>query len=492
MKSARLGYFLFPYNSPTDPTSPAMSTLKQCLHYDPDSPKCLKMHRLVKAFDKNFKTLDKALNAEDWRAVMKLLLGTDDSGTDGFAAKFDAALQEHITRENLELHPQIQVPDGRHTSPRRAVILKALCRAYIRTNQARKGEQWCSALLEMEGHDGDADGVIGYAEALFAREEWEEAVRVLERAFEASGRSDREVSRTCTACVSCKVSDHGLLADPPTVDEGAEALEAITSEGLLQGPRRSARCGPEDDQEGIVSTRTLDLSCASSTHDCSCSRKAVLTAHPDKGGSEAKMATVNEAYEVLSNPGMYSSISLAVLRSLNDAQSYGSASTMATTRTTRWRSRAATRSRVAPSPAISRSSSMASRMEEASSSTTARLATTSTRTRANRYFSLLDSVALVVVDSNSIFPSFLSTLLHVSNSTTRPVPVWLSAAVIHHLPSAIRPSYPSPPLHTFACPSPPLYKSVDPALAVCYRVCACPRTRSWIEPACRLNVGRLV
>jgi len=33
------------------------------------------------------------------------------------------------------------------------------------------------------------------------------------------------------------------------------------------------------------------------------SRRAAKTAHPDKGGSEAKMATVNEAYEVLSNPG---------------------------------------------------------------------------------------------------------------------------------------------------------------------------------------------
>jgi DnaJ family protein C protein 3 len=32
------------------------------------------------------------------------------------------------------------------------------------------------------------------------------------------------------------------------------------------------------------------------------SRKAALAAHPDKGGSEAKMAIVNEAYEVLSNP----------------------------------------------------------------------------------------------------------------------------------------------------------------------------------------------
>ena len=34
-------------------------------------------------------------------------------------------------------------------------------------------------------------------------------------------------------------------------------------------------------------------------------RKAAKTAHPDKGGSEAKMASlsVNEAYEVLSNSG---------------------------------------------------------------------------------------------------------------------------------------------------------------------------------------------
>lgn len=30
-----------------------------------------------------------------------------------------------------------------------------------------------------------------------------------------------------------------------------------------------------------------------------------MKAHPDKGGSEAKMATVNEAYEVLSSPGAY-------------------------------------------------------------------------------------------------------------------------------------------------------------------------------------------
>ena len=33
------------------------------------------------------------------------------------------------------------------------------------------------------------------------------------------------------------------------------------------------------------------------------SRKMAKVMHPDKGGSEEKMAAVNEAYEVLSNPG---------------------------------------------------------------------------------------------------------------------------------------------------------------------------------------------
>ena len=35
---------------------------------------------------------------------------------------------------------------------------------------------------------------------------------------------------------------------------------------------------------------------------CFNSRRAAKSAHPDKGGSEAKMAALNEAYEVLSNP----------------------------------------------------------------------------------------------------------------------------------------------------------------------------------------------
>ncbi|KAI0640609.1 hypothetical protein C8Q79DRAFT_995540 [Trametes meyenii] len=262
MKMARLGYFLFPYSSSTEPLSPALSTLKQCLHYDPDSPKCLSLHRLVKAFDKSFKNLDKLVQKEDWRGVIKLLLGKDETGSDEFMEKFDAALAEHTARDALEVHPQIPIPDGKRASPRRAVMLRSLCRAYVKLNQAKKGDQWCNALLEMEGMENDGDAVIGRSEALMANEEWEEAVRVLERAFEASGRSDREIHQK------------------------------------LQRAQRLLKQSKQKDYYKVLGVaRDADTKTIKKAY-----RKAVMTAHPDKGGSEAKMAAVNEAYEVLNNP----------------------------------------------------------------------------------------------------------------------------------------------------------------------------------------------
>ena len=78
----------------------------------------------------------------------------------------------------------------------RAAILRALCRAQVQLRQARAGEQWCDELLRMAGNEKDIDALLGKGEALLAREEWEEAVRTFERAWEASGGGNREVRLT--------------------------------------------------------------------------------------------------------------------------------------------------------------------------------------------------------------------------------------------------------------------------------------------------------
>jgi hypothetical protein len=65
---------------------------------------------------------------------------------------------------------------------------------------------------------------------------------------------------------------------------------------LMTGLGCPSRRRREDDQKGIVSVaETLSLTP---------SRTAAKTNHPDVGGSEEKMAAINEAYEVLSDSGV--------------------------------------------------------------------------------------------------------------------------------------------------------------------------------------------
>ncbi|EPS99721.1 hypothetical protein FOMPIDRAFT_1147106 [Fomitopsis schrenkii] len=256
MKIFRLSYFLGPY-SPGDTQSTALTTLKQCLHFDPDSSQCLPAHRLVKSLNKSFKKLEKSMEKEDWAAVSDQL-----SGKTGFIASYESALEQHTSRAALGLPPAIPLPSAKRTSPRRAALLKAICRSYMKKNDAGRGERWCNALLEMEGMEDDSDALIVRADALLAKEEWEEAVRVLERAFEASGRSNREIHQR------------------------------------LQKAQRLLKQSRQKDYYKVLGvSRSADAKEIKKAF-----RNAARKAHPDKGGSEAKMAAVNEAYEVLNNP----------------------------------------------------------------------------------------------------------------------------------------------------------------------------------------------
>jgi len=258
MRIFRLSYFLFPYPSSS---SPAMSTLKQCLHYDPDSKRCLPAHRLVKAFDRMFKKLDAALSEEKWKDIIDLLVGSDPSA--GFAAKFDEALTTHTSPEALSLPSNIPIASPKRTSPRRELILRSLCKAYINTKASDKGLRWCEELLAMQGSENDPDGLVGRGEAALKKEEWEEAVRIFEKAFEASGRTNREI--------------HSRL-------QRAQKL-------LKQSKQK-------DYYKVLDVSRDADAKTIKKAF-----RRAAMKAHPDKaGGSEAKMAAVNEAYEVLSKP----------------------------------------------------------------------------------------------------------------------------------------------------------------------------------------------
>lgn len=181
-----MSYYLLP------PNTQALQTLKQCLHFDPDSKPCRTSHRAIKAFDKEFTKLDNLEQSSSWASLLRLIVGAPSTSSDpeppsGFAAKFDAALDD-ATGPSLNLPASIH---PRKVSPRRLRIYSLACKAYLRSNQINKASDWCEETLKID--ENDLDGLLGRAEVKLKAEEWEEAVRAFEKAFEASGRSNQEV-----------------------------------------------------------------------------------------------------------------------------------------------------------------------------------------------------------------------------------------------------------------------------------------------------------
>lgn len=178
VKISNLTYFMLA------PTPQALATVKQCLHYDPDSKHCRNAHRIYRRLDKEQSKLERLVDAQDWRALAKLIVGNKGSG--GLAETFDAALEDGVKHLHL---PTSVVP--KKQSLRRQRIYWAACKAYTMMEQPGKAEVWCDEVLTMDSEDPDA--LEGKAAALMAKEEWEEAVRMLEKAFEVTGRSSRPI-----------------------------------------------------------------------------------------------------------------------------------------------------------------------------------------------------------------------------------------------------------------------------------------------------------
>ena len=237
-----------------EPSTQGLSTIKQCLHFDPDSKPCKAAHKRIKALDKLFTQLEKA--GENHREVIKLVT---QEGT-GLAAKFDNALEEAMAAIDPPL-PKSIVPHK--ISVRRISIYRATCHAFVSNQQPMSGDKWCKAVLIMDANDQDA--LVNAGEMALKKEEWEDAVRFFGRASEASGRSNQDVYQR------------------------------------LQKAQRLLKQSKKKDYYKVLGvSRDADLKTVKKAY-----RKMAIVAHPDKGGSEQKMATVNEAYEVLSNEGAH-------------------------------------------------------------------------------------------------------------------------------------------------------------------------------------------
>lgn len=180
LRLAHLNYYI------TGQTAHAMTALKQCLHHDPDNKECRTAHRLSKAQIKELEKLEKFDQAANPKGVLRLLMGYQD--TIGLIAKFD----EELAKATVHMALPAGVDSTKISEPRK-MLYRAACKAYSRDGQHAKGTTVCEVVLSMDPNDPDA--LMSKGDMALAKEEWEDAVRAYEKAFEASGRASQEVRR---------------------------------------------------------------------------------------------------------------------------------------------------------------------------------------------------------------------------------------------------------------------------------------------------------
>ncbi|GAA5821864.1 hypothetical protein JCM11251_004752 [Rhodosporidiobolus azoricus] len=245
--------------------SDALLPLKRCLSADPDSKTCAKPLKALKKLEKELSRLRNWVDAGRWtEAAVSIAGSSSKEGVLPVVKNLLTAYQQPIGRnakaEESPLPSAERDPTLHIHSPLLQQLTSLLCRSYVQTG-SRKATAACDASLELDQED--TWGLVGKSEALMKAEEYEEAVRVLTAAFEATGRSDR-----------------------------------VVLEKLQKAQRLLKQSKNKDYYKILGVSRDADAKTIKRAY-----RKATLKAHPDKeGGSEEKMAELNQAYEVLSNP----------------------------------------------------------------------------------------------------------------------------------------------------------------------------------------------
>ncbi|WFD22104.1 hypothetical protein MEQU1_000766 [Malassezia equina] len=232
-----------------------LAHLKSCLHNDPDNKACIRAHKQLRKIDKALQKARKFAESDSWSAVSSALKGAKVGGPTIYE-EIQAVLQEGL--DSQVLPAQLQDPAAR------SLLLQEIeglyCQAYVEQNLIRKAMPWCDKLLV---HDpNNVPALIAKGEEKMSQNEFEEAVRIFSQAMEHAPPTDRSV--------------HARILKAQKLLKQAKSKDYYK----VLGVSRDA-----DD-------RTIKKAY----------RRLAREYHPDKGGSQEKMAEINEAFGVLNDP----------------------------------------------------------------------------------------------------------------------------------------------------------------------------------------------
>jgi len=233
-----------------------MEQLRKCLHSDPDSKSCKKLYRRQKTLEKQMTQVNKQLEKKQFASSLKVLLPSGE----------DLGLLQDIKDDVKELREAGTIPDK---SPNDLVarVVERVCEAYHELKKYKKARPFCEEALGY--NENSLFGLLSKAQSHMEGENFEAAIGALNTAREQHPGEQRI---------------NQLLHHAQTELKRSKTKDYYKVLGL-----------PRDADELQIK---------------SAYRKMVKTHHPDKAhkqgitkeDAEKKMAAVNEAYEVLSDP----------------------------------------------------------------------------------------------------------------------------------------------------------------------------------------------
>ncbi|CRG83275.1 DnaJ homolog subfamily C member 7 [Talaromyces islandicus] len=234
----------------------ALAQIRKCLHSDPDSKPCSRLYRKEKQTVKQFDQVNELMKKRKFNNAANILVGDKDES--GLIDDVKEDVKE--ARESNHIHPN--APNQFYDS-----LIETTCEVYRSMNSLKKGSTYCSEALKSNPHS--LHGLLYQAQIQINEDEFEKAVHTLNTAKEHH-------------------QGHG---------EVQEMLRK--AEMLLKRSRQ------KDYYKVLNVNRDADERTIKRSY-----RQLTKIHHPDKAVSqgvtkeeaEKKMAAINEAYEVLSDP----------------------------------------------------------------------------------------------------------------------------------------------------------------------------------------------
>ncbi|OAP58943.1 hypothetical protein AYL99_06240 [Fonsecaea erecta] len=240
-------------------TKLGMDQIKKCLHSDPDSKPCKSLFREEKSILKQVDQVQALFDKRQFNSGSKVLVGKGTDDEPGLLAQ----LKSHIESHRAQGIIHAKAPSDLYTN-----MLEKTCEAFMSLNNMNKAGKYCSEVLTLRPNS--LHGLLYQAQKHMDAENFDAAISTLNTARDnhpdAQGTINSKLHEAQVALKRSKTKDYYKVLGVSRDADEATIKKAYRTATKLYHPDKAAARGISKEE------------------------------------AEKKMTSINEAYEVLSDP----------------------------------------------------------------------------------------------------------------------------------------------------------------------------------------------